>query len=245
MRRSINILLFSVIISVNLIGETPTEQYLKENIQQRDFEKKAWEEAKAGIDFSRELQESPDQKDRSEEIRKDPFNSSSRNTYSDLDSSLLSDFMKFLLIAVVLVVLVVLIKSYLGLTGSSKSKNQSEEEATSKIDIETIEENIMDSDLASFIQKALDEQDYSLVIRLYYLAALKELSLKKMIKWKKDKTNRQYLQELKHSPFFDSFAEVTRLFEQIWYGANTLTLNQFNELVPQFQELVKNINHHQ
>ena len=56
---------------------------------------------------------------------------------------------------------------------------------------EKIEENIHESDLDKFIKQAESEEKYNLAIRLYYLAIIKELSLGKLIKWKRNKTNRR------------------------------------------------------
>lgn len=107
---------------------------------------------------------------------------------------------------------------------------------TTSFDLEKIEENIHESDLDKFIKQAESEENYNLAIRLYYLAIIKELSLSKLIKWKKNKTNRSYLNELGSSPFRAGFKKATTIFERVWYGDGLLDQKDYLVLKPQFQQ---------
>src|SRR5690606_20447405 len=102
-----------------------------------------------------------------------------------------------------------------------------------------IESDFRETDLDKFIRQAIDEKNYALAVRLYYLAIIKELSLSNIIKWKRDKTNESYLRETRETRFFEPFREVTRLFEKIWYGPEKLDEQQFLSIKPKFESLIK------
>ena len=105
-------------------------------------------------------------------------------------------------------------------------------------DIEVIEENIYESDLEDFIQQATQQKNYNLAIRLFYLAIIKELSLAKLIKWKRDKTNKDYLNEMRGTELYSSFREQTQIFERIWYGESNLQQTDYANLAGAFQKLL-------
>jgi hypothetical protein len=51
-----------------------------------------------------------------------------------------------------------------------------------------------------------------------YLKSLKELNKKNLIHWSIQKTNSDYLNELRSGPLKKSFKDTTLIFEYIWYG---------------------------
>ena len=128
------------------------------------------------------------------------------------------------------------------MAGINRPKERKLAEQKMTIDIEHIEENLHESDLDRFIRQALEQEDYPLAIRLYYLAVIKELSLKHLIKWKRDKTNSDYLKEVSHPQLKSSFSAATRVFEQIWYGKASIDAETFAELRPAFQQFIQKIN---
>ena len=56
---------------------------------------------------------------------------------------------------------------------------------------------------------------------------IKKLSEKEFIKWKKDKTNGQYARELRGTEYELPFRKLTRIFESLWYGQNTLNKQEY------------------
>ena len=73
-------------------------------------------------------------------------------------------------------------------------------------------------DFDELIAGHLKLREYRIAVRLMYHKALQELSARSLIKWKIDKTNTDYLSELAGSTLRGNFAELTRIFEHIWYG---------------------------
>ena len=80
------------------------------------------------------------------------------------------------------------------------------------------EEIIKEADLDSLINEAVNEKDYRLAIRYYYLKTLKELMNHQLIEWHPDKTNRDYVNELKINKLKDIFKHLTFIYDYVWYG---------------------------
>ncbi len=93
------------------------------------------------------------------------------------------------------------------------------------------------------INKAVSSGNFRMAIRLNYLYTLKLLADKKYINWKIDKTNAVYVQELSTTNLNASFADITHLFDYVWYGDAivdadayhhaALTFNQFQQKIKQ------------
>ncbi len=106
-----------------------------------------------------------------------------------------------------------------------------------KVDLSEDERIIQEENLDELITQALKNRDYRLAVRYNYLKVLKKLMEDDLIKWRADKTNRDYLKELKNSPLADAFKHLTFLYDYIWYGkfpANEEELNQTRNLVENF-----------
>lgn len=86
------------------------------------------------------------------------------------------------------------------------------------------------------IEKAINNKNYRLAIRLQYLQALKKLSDKGYINWRINKTNTDYLNETSGKSFNGMFKKLTLNFEYTWYGERQLSHENFLELSQQFQQ---------
>jgi len=96
-------------------------------------------------------------------------------------------------------------------------------------------EDIEQVDFEALITQFLDKRDYRRVVRLLYHKTLKELSARGLIRWKIDKTNRDYISEMTGSPLSYEFAELTRIFEYIWYGNFDLAADSFSAVRDLFE----------
>lgn len=86
------------------------------------------------------------------------------------------------------------------------------------IDYETVAQNIHKADFDKMIREAVKAEDFRLAIRWYYLRLLKQLSDKSIIEWDPEKTNADYLYEIKQQSLQSQFAYVSYLFNYTWYG---------------------------
>lgn len=69
-----------------------------------------------------------------------------------------------------------------------------------------------------FISDAESKGQFNLAIRYWYLKTLKNLKDTELIQYSPDKTNQEYISELRETQFQESFRELTRNYEYVWYG---------------------------
>ncbi len=93
-----------------------------------------------------------------------------------------------------------------------------EKQALGKATLSDDEELIQHEDIQSLIDKALASGNYRLAIRFYYLFVLQKLSTKEYIEWQVQKTNHEYIYEIKDNHIRMQFQKVTDLYDYIWYG---------------------------
>ena len=245
--------LLMVIWSLNIglsFQSLPKDRYLDNQISETKFDKKNWEKTISGIDYSGQPAKEKKEKDSGASGTDGSSSSSSsgsERTYETEDysssepSSFWSGFFKFFLIALAVVVIAFIVANMVGAEGwtFTPTARKQQPKTAVPITLENVEENIYESDLDRFIREALQKENYAQAVRLYYLAIIKELSLKRWIRWKKDKTNRDYIRELSNTNFQNSFRNVTRMFERIWYGKQKLEGGDFkNTVQPSLKDLL-------
>ena len=86
------------------------------------------------------------------------------------------------------------------------------------------------------IAEEVSRREFRKAVRLYFLKLIKELHQHRLINWKLDKTNTDYLKELKSSGYYQQFAELSRLYEYIWYGDFPLDENGFLTVIGKFNQ---------
>lgn len=208
--------------------------YMKSSYQEKETSAASWSKAVEGLDYS------PRKKKKEEDIE------THNDDYNDPDLDFLdngslfngdwSNIFKVLFFLLVIGALVFLILRIMG--GTAFLTNKKVEKDIINYSIETVEADIHKSDIEGFAQHALNEKDYKLAIRLYYLQVLKILSQNKLIKWKRNKTNNEYIREMRQNAHFKDFRQTTRLFEQAWYGDVTIEEQDFERIKPGFVNLI-------
>lgn len=218
--------------------EHPRDAYLENTIETKDIDRDVLKSAVEGINYSE------DQAPKELEIdddSDDPYDQQNRYNNFETSGEGWSSLFKFLFVIIIIVAVALLIYFLVGenLKRPSNKKINSADEL--ELSIENLEEKIHESDLERLIRQALGQENYSLATRIYYLAIIKELSIQKRIKWKKDKTNRDYIQELGQSDLATPFRQLTRIYERVWYGNGALNAAQFNQLRPGFEQLIARV----
>lgn len=102
-------------------------------------------------------------------------------------------------------------------------------------DFSEIETKIDDIDFQKLIQTAFENGDYRMCVRWMYLETLKLLHQKQLIAWQPSKTNYDYADELRQTPFRNDFLANTRTFEYVFYGNYPLDAEKYMQAVHQFQ----------
>lgn len=233
---------FSVANDIDLNFVNPRVEYLNESFEQQRFEPQTWRGVIQDYDYTNSREKDRDE-DFDESLTNGPSGSTNGGSGFNFSSKFWSGFLKFILIAAAIITVVFLMLNLLGQGSLLGPRNRKIKAKPNQITIENLEDNILESDLDRFIRTATEEQNYALAIRLYYLAIIKELSLKKSIKWKRDKTNRDYLREMQSNALFLPFRETTGVFERIWYGNINLTEQDYLKVKPKFQDLIQTVQH--
>jgi hypothetical protein len=203
-----------------------SKEYLSRELSKHPANKASWGKAARGIDYS-------DEEEEKEQERKAP------NLPNLSVPAFGGAWLQVVLFAVIGLALAFLLYKLLG--GSFVSNKKI---GNGKVfSIEDIEDQMHESDLDKFLREALEKGDYRLAVRIYYLAIIKELSLRDWISWKKDKTNREYLNEMMgHKPeLYGGFREATYAFEKVWYGDLDIRRNDFDMISPRFKNLIDSI----
>jgi hypothetical protein len=99
------------------------------------------------------------------------------------------------------------------------------------------EEIIKTKNIKELIEKAVQNNDYRLAVRYYYLLVLQSLSEKQLIDYEFDKTNSDYIKELKKTDLSQGFQKATTLYDYIWYGNFDVTQENFNKAQHTFKDL--------
>ena len=100
---------------------------------------------------------------------------------------------------------------------------------------EELHENIHEINFPQSISSFETNKDYRSAVRYQFLFVLKKLSDKKLIQWNPEKTNKDYVAELKTGNLKNEFFELSYIFDYVWYGEFTIDENSYNRFRNQFQ----------
>ena len=104
-----------------------------------------------------------------------------------------------------------------------------------------IEENLSEINLNDLIVKAEKEQNYPLAIRYLHYQNLQNLDKKGLIEWNPKKTNQQFINQIKQENIQTSFANNTKVFNQIWFGEFNIDATQYQTFKAMFNQLNQSI----
>jgi len=113
---------------------------------------------------------------------------------------------------------------------------------TEETSIETFnytEENITEVDFDQLINQAINKGNFRLATRFLYLKSLKILTKNNIIEWHFDKTNTDYLNEIKNTETKQLFKKVSHTYDYVWYGEFPVNQDQFEHNKQYFVQLQK------
>lgn len=110
----------------------------------------------------------------------------------------------------------------------SKKNNQTH------IDVEELSEDIHEIDFSQVISDFEQKRDYRSAVRYRYLFVLKTLADKRLIEWNSEKTNHDYLRELTDQALKREFANLSYIFDYVWYGEFDINLENYQYFKEQF-----------
>lgn len=115
-------------------------------------------------------------------------------------------------------------------------------EPKAKVDITEDLDDISELDTVTLLEQAIIDQDYRLAIRLRFLKILQQLSAKNKIIWRREKTNRNYVKEVRREKYGSSFQRLAYIFDHVWYGDQHITKEMYDNMDPEFSSFSKEIN---
>ena len=129
--------------------------------------------------------------------------------------------------------LYVLIKFLMQAPVNSVFKNESQ----NINDFTYVEENLNEVNFETLIEDALKEKNYRLATRYLYLKSLKLLTNKDIIEWHFDKTNSEYLNEIKNENTKSVFKRISYIYEYVWYGEFPIDEAIYNKNIFDFEKI--------
>jgi hypothetical protein len=106
-----------------------------------------------------------------------------------------------------------------------------------KVDIkdEELHEDIHEINFPESILKFEKSGDFRSAVRYQFLFTLKKLSDKKLIVWNQEKTNKDYVSELKAPHLKDEFYNLSYIFDYVWYGEFAIDEENYLKFKNQYQ----------
>ena len=92
------------------------------------------------------------------------------------------------------------------------------------------------------IDKAASRGDFRLAVRLMFLRLLKIMAERKVIQYKQDKTNMDYLFQLYPTAYHKDFFRITRHYEYSWYGKFDVSEDAFKYISNEINQFEKRLN---
>ena len=209
-------------------------------LAQNEVSRADWKEITRDIDYGeREIEEEEEEEeDQVEELSED-FDMS---WWDAIMSFFSKPFMSALLIGLASIVLILLI-IFIIIKAQKDSSLRKLKSRNLGFSLEDIEENFHETDLEKALRLALEAEDYKVAVRIYYLIIIKTLSENAHIKWRKEKTNFDYVRELQLVQYRAYFSSITLSFERIWYGDSLIGEQEYNLLKPQFERFINKLKH--
>lgn len=205
---------------------------------QEALDKSTWKELKEKVDYSKtsdKKKTSSQAGDSSAGGKKSPGQEYASNG-SSINLGGLAQVIVIVLFVVLIVGILYVLLNNVSLKGTSKVGDDAE-----KTPLESIEDNFTKSNLDKWLQHAIDTQDYYLMVRIHFLIVLKTLENFQFIRWKKNKTNWHYIQDLDHNQLQPSFQELVYAYDKIWYGEKDFSEQELQQVIAQFESFKSSI----
>lgn len=139
---------------------------------------------------------------------------------------------------ILLIVLLLILKFFLKVNSNSILSGKTEK---ASVILTEDEEIIKNKDISQLIKKAIADKNYRLAVRYYYLLTLQKLQENELIAWEPQKTNADYINEIKPKEMISKFKDLTHLYDFVWYGNFEINELEFAKVASNFEDLTKRI----
>ena len=219
------LLMLKLCMGVSLYAQNPDNS----SSDQPVWTDEEWKKAIDGIEYEQSPKEKEEENVRDFDIPE--------TTKSWDGSWLKSPTTKVIVILITIALLIFTLIKLLGNTGNANAKV-----ITNQITIEELtDENFIETDLEKLLRLALESNDFRSAVRILYLSSIQQLNTVGCIQWKKDKTNKDFLREMRIHSEYKTFRDITLAYEIVWYGDHQIEQNQFQKLKDIFDNFFQKI----
>ena len=212
--------------------------------QSQPFNEETWRKASLEMGDYRDEKERP--KDQSQQKRmniEDKFKKIKEEQPKpiappNVNAEAWAGFFKILAIVLGLAIIGGLIYNFMGGMGKSNTKLAMEELESS---LAEMEENLPMVDVETPLEKAIRLGEYRVATRMYFLLIIQKLANQSIIKWRKDKTNRAYVNEIRQQSYLPQFMSAVLVYEKAWFGLGEVTKDDFEKSKELFENLKSKI----
>jgi hypothetical protein len=230
--KSLRILLVILCLVLNAPHSLPLHAQ-ETRVQEQLWTDEDWEKSREGLDYSTEQKKKKEKQQQPQEANQE------RNIAEFLMRLTNSKVFKILSIVIIIGLLVFIIIRLIKTSSSGKGKrvpNLNVQQA-----LLDIENDLPDADLSRLLNMTIDAKDYKSAVRILYLHVIQQLHTHRHIAWKKDKTNNDYVREMRSHSGYQSFRDLTLLFEVIWYGDTDINEGLYNKVEPAFKNYLSTL----
>lgn len=199
-------------------------------VTMRDVPAEVWKKSEGALNYSDDVPEAVKERRPEPEQRNAPnFN---------WDTNFWSGFAKVFSIIALMVLIGIVIYQMV----QSPSNTAVRAADGTPITFDNLDAYIQETDLEKFLREALALGNYNQAVRIYYLQVIKDLSQKEAISWSREKTNRDYLREMRNHALSADFRSATLTYEEVWYGNLALDRSIYESIEGRMKYLLQRIN---
>lgn len=206
-------------IAVGQPAPASQDAYMREVHTPRGVDEKTWEKATKRLHF--ELPEEQKQSGDSRDGAKKPSTNSR-------PLGLSGTWIQVLWVVFFAIGMVFILRA-LRKISKRRVKEQEIEIAFEKLDILTPVQEV-----EQLLRDAIARRDYPSAVRLYFLYTLQQLQGRNLIRWKKDKTNYDYLLDMRGTAFVSDFQVLVQWYDRVHYGAFRPEEQEFTQMKQRF-----------
>jgi hypothetical protein len=199
-----------------------------------------WQQAKDGIEYKDNREPEKEEEEEEEETAE---NESKESDADEPDFNLSEFFLSPLGKTICILFIVALLAATIALILSNKGKARDAKLTKPEINVlEDLEELPAETDIERLLRLAIEASDFKTAVRILYIGALQHMNELNLRNWQKDKTTRDYLNEMRGRNSFGQFKNITLVYEVVWYGDTPITLPEFEQMQTLFDKYKSKLN---
>jgi hypothetical protein len=217
-----------VLCTAPMFGQMERSGDAEEQAPATKIEKADWEKSIENLDYGK----TKTPKKEKDEIQPDINYSTSFSGSVGIKNIVLG-----IVIAVLAIIIILVIIQFMKTRDIAVEELTRVREILKDEDIEHFEQD----ELSIYLTRAIASSDFRLAVRIQYLMIIRQMADAGWITVKREKTNFDYLRELKNRNEHQAFKDVTLSYEFIWYGDVSVSQNEYSVMTQSFDSLLKSI----